>query len=172
MAGNTGFVSQEFYIDRTAPEITGFVVEKAPETAAQRVLNKLGFGTFGNGMLSVTVSAEDVGESAGLKSIPLYLDDAVYETKEADKNGKAVFKIPAQDISDSVRKIYLDKKIYARAEDNVGNEKELQVGEVCFDAEEPAILIGNSDTGVLLGNNVSEESARECFNRLKISVAK
>ncbi len=35
-----------------------------------------------------------------------------------------------------------------------------------------AILIGDSNTGVLLGNNVSEESARECFERLKISVVK
>lgn len=35
-----------------------------------------------------------------------------------------------------------------------------------------AILIGDSNTGVLLGNNVSEESARECFERLKINVVK
>ena len=33
-----------------------------------------------------------------------------------------------------------------------------------------AILIGGSDTGVLLGNVISEESARECFERLTISV--
>ncbi len=33
-----------------------------------------------------------------------------------------------------------------------------------------AILIKNSQTGVLLGNTVSEESAKEVFNRLQISL--
>lgn len=33
-----------------------------------------------------------------------------------------------------------------------------------------AILIGDSNTGILLGNSTSEESARECFNRLSISI--
>lgn len=33
-----------------------------------------------------------------------------------------------------------------------------------------AILIGDSNTGILLGNLTSEESARECFNRLTISL--
>ena len=31
------------------------------------------------------------------------------------------------------------------------------------------IKIVDSNTGILLGNNVSESSARECFNRLKIT---
>lgn len=31
-----------------------------------------------------------------------------------------------------------------------------------------AILIKDSSTGLILGNNVSEESAKECFNRLTI----
>ena len=31
-----------------------------------------------------------------------------------------------------------------------------------------AILIKGSSTGLILGNNVSEESAKECFNRLTI----
>lgn len=34
-----------------------------------------------------------------------------------------------------------------------------------------AILVGGSNTGLLLGNDVSEESARECFERLTISLA-
>ena len=34
------------------------------------------------------------------------------------------------------------------------------------------VLIKESDTGVLIGNNVSEKSAKECFNRLTISIAK
>lgn len=34
------------------------------------------------------------------------------------------------------------------------------------------ILIGDSNTGILLGNAISEESARECFNRLTISLDK
>lgn len=32
-----------------------------------------------------------------------------------------------------------------------------------------AILIADSNTGIILGNDVSEESARECFNRLTIT---
>ncbi len=32
------------------------------------------------------------------------------------------------------------------------------------------IMLGNSNTAVLLGNNVSKESAQECFNRLTFSV--
>lgn len=32
------------------------------------------------------------------------------------------------------------------------------------------VLIGNSNTGVLLGNTVSEKSAKECFERLVFSV--
>lgn len=31
------------------------------------------------------------------------------------------------------------------------------------------ILIADSNTGIILGNDVSEESARECFNRLTIT---
>lgn len=34
------------------------------------------------------------------------------------------------------------------------------------------ILIGDSNTGILLGNAVSEESAKECFDRLTISLDK
>ncbi len=34
-----------------------------------------------------------------------------------------------------------------------------------------AILVGGSDTGIVLGNVVSEASAKECFERLTISVA-
>ena len=33
-----------------------------------------------------------------------------------------------------------------------------------------AILIEDSNTGILLGNDVSEESAKECFRRLTISL--
>lgn len=41
----------------------------------------------------------------------------------------------------------------------------------CFDGKEYnyAILVGESNTGVLLGNMVSQESAKECFDRLTIS---
>lgn len=34
------------------------------------------------------------------------------------------------------------------------------------------VLIGDSNTGILLGNAISEDSARECFERLSISLAK
>lgn len=121
LAGNVGESSRDYYLDSTAPEITGFVVEKAKETALQKVLNKLGFGTFANGMLTVTVSATDTLESSGLKNITLYLDDTAYETKNTDVNGRVVFEIPAEVISDNVHKVYLEKNIYARAADNVGN---------------------------------------------------
>ena len=32
------------------------------------------------------------------------------------------------------------------------------------------IMIEGTNTGVLLGNNVSEKSAKECFNRIEISI--
>ena len=35
-----------------------------------------------------------------------------------------------------------------------------------------AVSIGNSNTGIILGNAVSEESAKECFDRLTFSVEK
>jgi len=128
LAGNMEAVSQDYYIDSTEPQITNFIVEKAGETTLQKMLNKLGFGTFANGMLTVTVSAKDVAgenqnaeEFSGLKDITLYLDNIPYKTKAVDEAGKAVFEIPAQDITDNVRKVYLEKKIYAQAVDNVGN---------------------------------------------------
>ena len=34
-----------------------------------------------------------------------------------------------------------------------------------------AVLINDSNTGILLGNAVSEDSAKECFERLTISIA-
>lgn len=42
----------------------------------------------------------------------------------------------------------------------------------CYDGKEfnYAIRIEGSQTGIILGNPVSEESARECFNRLTISL--
>lgn len=42
----------------------------------------------------------------------------------------------------------------------------------CYNGSEYnyAILIKGSNTGIVLGNPVSEESAKECFNRLTISV--
>lgn len=34
-----------------------------------------------------------------------------------------------------------------------------------------AVLIKESNTGIVIGNAVSEESAKECFNRLTIAIA-
>lgn len=43
----------------------------------------------------------------------------------------------------------------------------------CYNGSEYnyAILIADSNTGIVLGNVVSEESAKECFGRLTISVS-
>lgn len=43
----------------------------------------------------------------------------------------------------------------------------------CYNDQEYnyAISVAGSNTGIVLGNMVSEESAKECFNRLTISVA-
>ena len=35
-----------------------------------------------------------------------------------------------------------------------------------------AILIEESETGIILGNNVSEDSAKECFERLHFEIKK
>lgn len=42
----------------------------------------------------------------------------------------------------------------------------------CYNGSEYnyAIVINDSSTGIILGNPVSEESAKECFNRLDITV--
>ena len=42
----------------------------------------------------------------------------------------------------------------------------------CYNGSEYnyAILIDDSSTGIIIGNQVSEESAKECFNRLNITV--
>lgn len=42
----------------------------------------------------------------------------------------------------------------------------------CYNGSEYnyVILINDSSTGIILGNPVSEESAKECFNRLSITV--
>lgn len=43
----------------------------------------------------------------------------------------------------------------------------------CYNGSEYnyAILIADSNTGIVLGNVISEESAKECFDRLTISVS-
>lgn len=43
----------------------------------------------------------------------------------------------------------------------------------CYNGSEYnyAVLIKESNTGIVIGNTVSEESAKECFNRLTISIA-
>lgn len=129
LAGNTGAASRKIYLDTHVPEITGFSIEKKSGTL-DKVLNILPFGNFSNGAVVITVTADDVentaGEtfpSSGLKEITLCLDGTPYLSKTAE-DGAAVFELPAEEILDEERG-YLDKVVSAFVTDKVGNQSAL-----------------------------------------------
>lgn len=123
-------VTVRFGIDKQAPEIVGFDFHEP--SSAEKFLNYLTFGLFGNRNAEVTVSVSDIGSdsrhpapSSGLESVTLYTvenpeaaDDAsqgrkMYGTADV-KDGKATFTLKMTDF---------DSPLYlaARAVDHVGN---------------------------------------------------
>lgn len=70
------------YIDTTLPEITKFEITGVNNTALDKVLNFLTFGIFFNEKLEITVTAADDNASSGIKTIMLYGDEEVLETKK------------------------------------------------------------------------------------------
>ena len=96
-------------IDRTEPQITGFLLNGGYSTL---------FGNYHNDKVSVTVTASD-GEGAGVAGITLYLDEEPYTYMAVGTENQATFVVPAEAMLDE--RMQLCKRISAKAVDKVGN---------------------------------------------------
>lgn len=127
IAGNKTIDTKTICLDTHKPDVTRFNIEKKD---ASKILNILTFGNYGNGVIKVTVTADDLYSddgsevpSAGLNEITLYVGEEAYQTKEVGSDNTAVFELPAETVLNE-QKVYLDKKISAIVTDNVGNQSE------------------------------------------------
>lgn len=134
--------NDKLYIDTTKPQITKFEFNKS-ESFKDKLLHILTFGTYSNTTVEVSVTAKDLGDSSGVKSITLYGKDATNTSAEYKilgtesmnaKNEKivnngdgtytATFTLPKDVIETEKGKTYLDVLLAAKAVDNVENETE------------------------------------------------
>ena len=127
IAGNKTIDTKTICLDTHKPDVTRFNIEKKD---ASKILNILTFGNYGNGVIKVTVTADDLHSddgsevpSAGLNEITLYVGEEAYQTKAVGSDNTAVFELPAETVLNE-QKVYLDKKISAIVTDNVGNQSE------------------------------------------------
>lgn len=127
IAGNKTIDTKTICLDTHQPDVTRFNIEKKD---ASKILNILTFGNYGNGVIKVTVTADDLYSddgsevpSAGLNEITLYVGEEAYQTKAVGNDNTAVFELPAETVLNE-QKVYLDKKISATVTDNVGNQSE------------------------------------------------
>ena len=127
IAGNKTIDTKTICLDTHKPDVTRFNIEKKD---ALKILNIFTFGNYGNGVIKVTVTADDLHSddgsevpSAGLNEITLYVGEEAYQTKEVGSDNTAVFELPAESVLNE-QKVYLDKKISAIVTDNVGNQSE------------------------------------------------
>lgn len=127
IAGNKTIDTKTICLDTHKPDVTRFNIEKKD---ASKILNILTFGNYGNGVIKVTVTADDLYSddgsevpSAGLNEITLYVGEEAYQTKAVGSDNTAVFELPAETVLNE-QKVYLDKKISATVTDNVGNQSE------------------------------------------------
>lgn len=127
IAGNETIDTKTICLDTHKPDVTRFNIEKKD---ASKILNILTFGNYGNGVIKVTVTADDLHiddgsevPSAGLNEITLYVGEEAYQTKAVGSDNTAVFELPAETVLNE-QKVYLDKKISATVTDNVGNQSE------------------------------------------------
>lgn len=127
IAGNETIDTKTICLDTHKPDVTRFNIEKKD---ALKILNIFTFGNYGNGVIKVTVTADDLHSddgsevpSAGLNEITLYVGEEAYQTKEVGSDNTAVFELPAETVLNE-QKVYLDKKISAIVTDNVGNQSE------------------------------------------------
>lgn len=127
IAGNETIDTKTICLDTHKPDVTRFNIEKKD---ASKILNILTFGNYGNGVIKVTVTADDLHSndgsevpSAGLNEITLYVGEEAYQTKAVGSDNTAVFELPAETVLNE-QKVYLDKKISAAVTDNVGNQSE------------------------------------------------
>lgn len=134
--------NDKLYIDTTKPQITKFEFNKS-ESFKDKLLHILTFGTYSNTTVEVSVTAKDLGDSSGVKSITLYGKDATNTSAEykilgtesmSAKNEKivnkgdgtytATFTLPKDVVETEKGKTYLDVLLAAKAVDNVENETE------------------------------------------------
>lgn len=127
IAGNKTIDTKTICLDTHKPDVTRFNIEKKD---ASKILNIFTFGNYGNGVIKVTVTADDLYSdddsevpSAGLNEITLYVGEEAYQTKAVGSDNTAVFELPAETVLNE-QKVYLDKKISAIVTDNVGNQSE------------------------------------------------
>lgn len=127
IAGNKTIDTKTICLDTHQPDVTRFNIEKKD---ASKILNIFTFGNYGNGVIKVTVTADDLHSddssevpSAGLNEITLYVGEEAYQTKAVGSDNTAVFELPAETVLNE-QKVYLDKKISAIVTDNVGNQSE------------------------------------------------
>lgn len=139
---NDTSINDKLYIDTTKPQITKFEFNKS-ESFKDKLLNILTFGTYSKTTVEVSVTAEDLGDSSGVKSITLYGKDATNTSAEYKilgtesmnaKNEKivnngdgtytATFTLPKDVVETEKGKTYLDVLLAAKAVDNVENETE------------------------------------------------
>lgn len=127
IAGNKTIDTKTICLDTHKPDVTRFNIEKKD---ASKILNILTFGNYGNGVIKVTVTADDLYSddgsevpSAGLNEITLYVGEEAYQTKAVGSDNTAVFELPAETVLNE-QKVYLDKKISTTVTDNVGNQSE------------------------------------------------
>lgn len=127
IAGNKTIDTKTICLDTHKPDVTRFNIEKKD---ASKILNILTFGNYGNGVIKVTVTADDLYSddgsevpSAGLNEITLYVGEEAYQTKAVGSDNTAVFELPIETVLNE-QKVYLDKKISATVTDNVGNQSE------------------------------------------------
>lgn len=127
ISGNETIDTKTICLDTHKPDVTRFNIEKKD---ASKILNIFTFGNYGNGVIKVTVTADDLHSddgsevpSAGLNEITLYVGEEAYQTKAVGSDNTVVFELPAESVLNE-QKVYLDKKISAIVTDNVGNQSE------------------------------------------------
>ena len=134
--------NDKLYIDTAKPQITKFEFNKS-ESFIKKLLNILTFGAYLNTTVEVAVTAKDLDDSSGIKSITLYGKDATNNSSEykilgtesmsaknenivenADGTYTATFILPKDVVETEKGKTYLDVLLAAKAVDNVQNETE------------------------------------------------
>ncbi len=111
--------SKDVYIDTTDAKIIGYKITTINNDPLSNVLNFLTFGIFYNEQVKITVTAEDVNASAGVKSITLYFGENEY-TQLVDNN-RTTFTVTAAELTANA---VLAADISAIATDWVNNATE------------------------------------------------
>ncbi len=90
---NTKTAEVNVRIDLKDPSITGFSFSTEENTALEDLINFLSFGTLCNQPIYVTVSAEDLPVTSGLKEITLFYGDKSITKSVEENENSAVFEL-------------------------------------------------------------------------------